>query len=198
MGQWYRRKAVKACVLAAGILSGAVFVTSLGVAVSASGTASPAEIVSMVNEPYEESSGFNTSVESLVITIFEKVKLTDFFETDGAYNPDKVIDIVEYGENGTASGENTSGLAYRLEDLVNWSKEVTESGGSGYYEYDSGTYLTDTLYEENGVVVCQKQDGSYDYYYMDDFIKRFDTGLFTAEFTDEYMTREHIPLHPVT
>ena len=189
MGQWYRRKAVKACVLAAGILSGAVFVTSLGVAVSASGTASPAEIVSMVNEPYEESSGFNTSVESLVITIFEKVKLTDFFETDGAYNPDKVIDIVEYGENGTASGENTSGLAYRLEDLVNWSKEVTESGGSGYYEYDSGTYLTDTLYEENGVVVCQKQDGSYDYYYMDDFIKRFDTGLFTAEFTDEYMTQ---------
>lgn len=189
MEQWYRKKAVKTCVLLSAILSGSIFVTSFMVTAGVAGTVSPLEIMNFLREPYEESEDFNRAVDSLATTVFEKVKLVDFFETDGAYNPDKLIDIEQYGEGGTVNGENISGVAYRLEDLVNWSKDYVESGSSGYYEYDSASYISDSMYDENGVVVCQKQDGSYDYYYMNDFIDRFESGIFTADFDDEYMTQ---------
>ncbi len=175
MEQWYRKNAVKACVLLTGVLSGAVFVTSFGAASSIAGTADPSAVADMIREPYEESSEFNATVEAVVDEVFQKIKLTDFFETDGAYHPDKVIDIMEYGEYGTADGENQSGVAYRLEDLVNWSDTYQQSGVE--------------LHEENGVVVCQKPDGNYDYYYTDDFLNMFESGLFMAVFGDEYMTQ---------
>ena len=55
MGKWYRKAAVKAAVLIAGVLSGAVFVTSFAVGTTFAGTADPAKILSMANQPYEES-----------------------------------------------------------------------------------------------------------------------------------------------
>ena len=52
MGKWYRKAAVKAAVLIAGVLSGAVFVTSFAVGTTFAGTADPAKILSMTNQPY--------------------------------------------------------------------------------------------------------------------------------------------------
>ena len=51
-------------------------------------------------------------------------------------------------------GENESGLAYTLEDLINWSSEYVEEGAN---------------YGDNEVVVCEKPDGTYHYYYMSEF-----------------------------
>ena len=65
MGKWYRKAAVKAAVLIAGVLSGAVFVTSFAVGTTFAGTADPAKILSMANQPYEESADFKAAVEDL-------------------------------------------------------------------------------------------------------------------------------------
>ena len=192
MGQWYRKGAVKAVVLTAGILGGAVCAASFAVVTDVSGTASPSAVAEMLGKPYEESEEFRASVKSMENQVFEKIRLTDFFETDGAYDPDKLIDIVQYGKGGNVNGENTSGVAYRLEDLVHWSEAYMDSGTGGYYDGD--TYISyntseDGFHEENGVAVCRREDGSYEYFYMDDLLRLFEEGALSAEFADEYTSQ---------
>ena len=98
-------------VLLVGIISGAAFVTSLGVAIAFAGTINPSQIINLVNESYEESPDFSTAVESSVAEVFEMFRLQDAFETEGAYDPDKVVDVMEYADSGKISGGNVSGAA---------------------------------------------------------------------------------------
>ncbi len=174
MRQWYRKTLTKVIVLLAGILSGAAFVTSLAVAVTFAGTVNPSQIRNLVNEPYEESSDFNAAVEGSVSEVFEMLRFRDMFETDGSYNPDKEIDIMEYAESGRISGKNTSGIAYTLEDLIKWGEKFNAEGQE--------------VYNEN-IIVCQREDGTYYYYYLEDFITRVENGELTIEFEDEYQTQ---------
>ena len=53
MNQWYRRTLTKVIVLLTGILSGAAFITSLGVILTFTDTVNPSEIMSLVQESYE-------------------------------------------------------------------------------------------------------------------------------------------------
>ena len=96
MNKWYRKAVVKAVVLIVGVLSGASFLTSLAVGTTLAGTVNPAEIMTLVNQTYEESGDFQTSVANAMSEVFRKFRLEDFFEMDGAYNPEKVIDVMEY------------------------------------------------------------------------------------------------------
>ena len=117
MRKWYRKTAAKAVVLTAGVLSAAVFLTSLIAATTLAGTSNPVEITKLVNEPYEESGDFNMAGERAMSQVFLQFQLEDFFEMDGAYNPDKVIDIMEYYRGDQVSGEKLSGVAYTLWEL---------------------------------------------------------------------------------
>ena len=56
MKGWYRRTAMKAVVLIVGVLTGAMFFTSLIVTTRLTETLNPAETVKLIGEPYEESS----------------------------------------------------------------------------------------------------------------------------------------------
>ena len=105
------------------ILSGAACVTGLASSMSLAGTANPSEIWKMTKQTYEESQDFNGVVENLVAEIMNRIRLENLFETDGAYNPNKLVDIMEYSGNGTITGSNTSGVAYTLEELENWSED---------------------------------------------------------------------------
>ena len=174
MKQWYRRTLAKVIVLLVGIISGAAFVTSLGVAIAFAGTINPSQIINLVNESYEESPDFSTAVESSVAEVFEMFRLQDAFETEGAYDPDKVVDVMEYADSGKISGGNVSGAAYSLSNLIKWGEEFNSS--------DEGFY-------NNNVVVCQRSDGSYYYYYLDDFLNQIENGGLTIEFDDEYQTQ---------
>ena len=174
MKQWYRRTLAKVIVLLVGIISGAAFVTSLGVAIAFVGTINLSQIINLVNESYEESPDFSTAVESSVAEVFEMFRLQDAFETEGAYDPDKVVDVMEYADSGKISGGNVSGAAYSLSNLIKWGEEFNSS--------DEGFY-------NNNVVVCQRSDGSYYYYYLDDFLNQIENGGLTIEFDDEYQTQ---------
>lgn len=174
MKQWYRRTLAKVIVLLVGIISGAAFVTSLGVAATYAGTIDPSQIMSLVNESYEDSPDFNSAVEGAMFETFGMFRVKNVLETDGTYDPDKEIDIMAYGDSGSIGNNRGASLVYRLGDLINWSEDYTSS--------------SDELYNEN-VIVCRKTDGSYFYYYFDDFLALFERGELTAEFDDEYNTQ---------
>lgn len=176
MNKWYRKAVVKAVVLIVGVLSGASFLTSLAVGTTLAGTVNPAEIMTLVNQTYEESGDFQTSVANAMSEVFRKFRLEDFFEMDGAYNPEKVIDVMEYYQSSRAEGDNPSGVAYTLGDLVEWGEDFSEG--------------SDDNYSDNEVVVCQKPDGDYYYYYLDEFLALFRSGGLVMEFNDEYMSQE--------
>ena len=125
MNQWYRKTVTKVTVLIIGILSGAIFLTSFGVVTTLAGTANPGEVMEMASEPYEESANFNQAVAGSVMQVFEQFRMKNLFETDGAYNPDKVIDIMQLADDGRVDGSNTSGVAYTLEQLESWGKNLT-------------------------------------------------------------------------
>ena len=108
MGKWYRKAVVKAAVLIAGILSGAAFLTSFAVGTTFAGTVNPAEIMTMVNQPYEDSVDFKAAVSDSMSQVFQMFRLEDLFEMDGAYNPEKPVDVMEYYRDGRTDGEYSS------------------------------------------------------------------------------------------
>ena len=167
MGKWYKKTTVKAVLFLAAVLSGAGFVTSLTGALTIAGTANPAELWDLSDKAFEDSDDFNELVENSMIEVMRQLRLENLFETDGAYNPDKVIDIMEYSKSGDISGEDVSGVAYTLEELENWSEDYANGEGD--------------IYDDNGVIVCEKPDGSYYYYYLNDFLAMCENGQLVIE-----------------
>lgn len=170
MNKWYRKTVTKAVLVVAGIISGAVLMTSLLGALTIAGTANPAEVWKLAGRPFEESDDFNTMVQGMMGQVMERLRLERMFETDGSYNPDKLVDVVEYTKSGSIAGENVSGVAYTLEELENWSEDYNNGEGD--------------IYDSNSVIVCERTDGSYYYYYLSDFMTLLDSGQLSLEMED--------------
>ncbi len=176
MKRWYRKTVTKVILVILAVLCGAACVTGLASSMSLAGTANPSEIWKMTKQAYEESQDFNGAVENSVMEIMNRIRLENLFETDGAYNPNKLVDIMEYSRNGTISGSNSSGVAYTLEELENWSEDFQTNEGD--------------IYDDNSVVVCEKPDGTYYYYYLNDFIQMFENGEFSMQFDQDSQQRQ--------
>ena len=125
MNKWYRKPVAKAATLILAILSGSIFITCILSVMTLAGSASFREIKKMSSQPFTESKGFSGVVENSMAEVLNMIKLENLFETDGAYSPDKLIDVMEYTQNGSATGENISGVAYTLEELINWGKDYS-------------------------------------------------------------------------
>ena len=156
MKKWYRKTVTRTIVLVVAILSGALLVTNLLSLLTLAGGMSLSQIQKMNTQSFEESEEFSKMVESYMYDVQEKLYLQNLFESDGAYNPKKLVDVMELSKKGKISETNLSGVTYTMEELVNW--------GETYSGTDN-----DNLYKQNGVIVCQKPDGNYYYYYMNDF-----------------------------
>ena len=96
--------------------------------------------------------------------VLTQIRLENLFETDGMMNRNKEIDVMEYSKNDTANGENVSGIAYSLEELINWGEDFDSAESDNY--------------AKNSVIVCQKPEGTYEYYYTSDFMTRVESGVF--------------------
>lgn len=178
MNRWYRKTVVKVITVIVGIVSGAVFCASLLAAVSLAGTVNPSDIRTLLTQEYEDSEDFNMAVENSVYEIMNRIRLEQMFETDGAYNPDKLVDIMDYSRDWLITGANHSGVAYTLDEMRDWSEDFYTGEGQ--------------LYDENSVIVCEQPDGSYYYYYLEDFLSLFDRGELRIEFDDngDYQTTQ--------
>lgn len=110
-----------------------------------------------------------------VIGIKEKNRL----ETDGKYDPDKIVDVEELVNTGNISGKNESGLAYCLGDLVGWYRDGNDDiwyGGDAYME-------TDEYNAGQKIIVCKKTDGTFYYYTFSEFRECMESG--ELRFIDE-------------
>lgn len=103
-------------------------------------------------------------VENYMDDVLTQIRLENLFETDGMMNRNKEIDVMEYSKNDTANGENVSGIAYSLEELINWGEDFDSAESDNY--------------AKNSVIVCQKPEGTYEYYYTSDFMTRVESGVF--------------------
>ena len=163
MKKWYRKTVTRTIVLVVAILSGALLVTNLLSLLTLAGGMSLSQIQKMNTQSFEESEEFSKMVESYMYDVQEKLYLQNLFESDGAYNPKKLVDVMELSKKGKISETNLSGVTYTMEELVNW--------GETYSGTDN-----DNLYKQNGVIVCQKPDGNYYYYYTNDFFSLINAG----------------------
>lgn len=164
MNKWYRKTGVKAIVLIVAILSGAMLITNLLSLMSLAGSTDLPSLWTMSQQPFEESQEFNYMVENYMDDVLTQIRLENLFETDGMMNRNKEIDVMEYSKNDTANGENVSGIAYSLEELINWGEDFDSAESDNY--------------AKNSVIVCQKPEGTYEYYYTSDFMTRVESGVF--------------------
>lgn len=164
MNKWYRKTGVKAIVLIVAILSGAMLITNLLSLMNLAGSTDLPSLWTMSQQPFEESQEFNYMVENYMDDVLTQIRLENLFETDGMMNRNKEIDVMEYSKNDTANGENVSGIAYSLEELINWGEDFDSAESDNY--------------AKNSVIVCQKPEGTYEYYYTSDFMTRVDSGVF--------------------
>lgn len=164
MNKWYRKTGVKAIVLIVAILSGAMLITNLLSLMNLAGSTDLPSLWMMSQQPFEESQEFNYMVENYMDDVLTQIWLENLFETDGMMNRNKEIDVMEYSKNDTANGENVSGIAYSLEELINWGEDFDSAESDNY--------------AKNSVIVCQKPEGTYEYYYTSDFMTRVESGVF--------------------
>lgn len=164
MNKWYRKTGVKAIVLIVAILSGAMLITNLLSLMNLAGSTDLPSLWTMSQQPFEESQEFNYMVENYMDDVLTQIRLENLFETDGMVNRNKEIDVMEYSKNDTANGENVSGIAYSLEELINWGEDFDSAESDNY--------------AKNSVIVCQKPEGTYEYYYTSDFMTRVESGVF--------------------
>lgn len=164
MNKWYRKTGVKAIVLIVAILSGAMLITNLLSLMNLAGSTDLPSLWTMSQQPFEESQEFNYMVENYMDDVLTQIRLENLFETDGMMNRNKEIDVMEYSKNDTANGENVSGIAYSLEELINWGEDFDSAESDNY--------------AKNSVIVCQKPEGTHEYYYTSDFMTRVESGVF--------------------
>lgn len=115
---------------------------------------------------YKETRGFENYLKESAYNILGQLPWQENLETNGEYNPDKLVDIEEFFNKSTISGKNNSGLAYRLGDIADWSENFDSS----------------EIGDQN-IVVCLKEDGSYAYYTYEEFEEQMMKG--TYQFADE-------------
>jgi len=144
--KWYRSKVTKTFLVAAEHVFAALMIVSVLCAFAYPSITEEMFKGAGTNR-YEDSYVFDETLQRYSSKAVDGIWLRELVETDGRYDEDKIIDIQEFWDGRTVSGENNSGLAYRLKDLLEW--EVDESG----YE-DTSDFI----------IVCERKDGSYYYY----------------------------------
>lgn len=158
--KWYRSKVTKMVLVIAEHIFIMLMIVSIFSMLAFPSIAE--EIVTGRNqEAYEESLVFEESFREYSRKAVEGTHLQELLETDGEYKLDKIVDIEEYWDKNTISGENTSGLAFRLEELLQW-------------DVDSGGFET----ENEHIIVCETKEGTYQYYNYAQFVSLIKEGEF--------------------
>ncbi|HIV17507.1 MAG TPA: HAMP domain-containing histidine kinase [Candidatus Alectryocaccobium stercorigallinarum] len=140
--KWYKSKTAKAVLVPVAIASMTAALVSGFWLLSAGWEAEEV--------PFEESEDFEAMMENAMMHVVSLDRFGKLFETDGEYDPEKTVDIMEYCSSGDFSGQNEAGLTYTLGDLYEWGQRGLE-------------------HKESYIIECEKPNGESYYYYPDDF-----------------------------
>ena len=118
---------------------------------------------------YEESNAFANAVANANYHILDEIQYQTLYDTDGKYDPDKIVDVAKYEDTGGITGKDETGLSFRLGDMYSWGKLIAET------MTDDGS-VSDTRDEQDAIIVCQRSDGSYHYFRYKEFKQMIDRG----------------------
>lgn len=167
MREWYKKPFTKIILVMIAIVSPAIAAVNLILVAGVAQGMSP-EAVFGETEVFEESEFFEELMRSATNEMLSAAKVTENLETEGQFNPDKLVDVMEYAKSGEITGKNSSGLAYTVAELEEWGNVHQE-----YYE------------NEKSIVVCRKPDDTFHYYWMNDFKKLLSEGTLSLEADSE-------------
>ncbi|MCI8299464.1 MAG: hypothetical protein HFI69_03795 [Lachnospiraceae bacterium] len=90
------------------------------------------------NLPFESSGYFTDQFEGTSKGLLEFIELRKKFETDGNYDPEKIVDIHQYYEQQEISGKKhrKNAITYKLGDLAEWSRFYSTSLFEFMLEYE--------------------------------------------------------------
>ena len=118
---------------------------------------------------YEESNAFANSVANANYNILDEIRYQSLYDTDGKYDPDKIVDVAKYDDTGEITGKDETGLSFRLGDLYSWGKLIAETMTDDSSDSDKAN-------KQEGIIVCQRSDGTYHYFHYKDFKRMIDYG----------------------
>ncbi len=168
--QWYGSKTMK------GLLIILAHVLAVAAAVSFLWSMTYPAFVSEVfsgsgSSEYEDTDIFKNRLIDLNCEVMRGLRVQELVETDGAYDPQKIIDIQEYQQSSGVEmrfpGENIHGLAYKLGDLIAWGNNWGYNG-EGLYDANGGL--------EDKIIVCRRPDKTFHYYYYSEFKELVNSG----------------------
>lgn len=120
---------------------------------------------------YEDTDIFRNRLVYLNSEVMRGIRVQELFETNGIYDPQKIIDIQEYtqadGNEMRFPNENIHGLAYTLGDLVAWGGDWGFNGNE-LYDAKGG--------QEDKIIVCRRPDKTFHYYYYSEFRELINAG----------------------
>jgi len=158
--KWYRSKATKAALIIAEHVFTILMILSV-ICMMLFPTLAEDVVKGRNHRTYEDSKLFEEHFLDYARKAVEGTHLQEIWETDGEYNKDKIVDIEEYWDTNNVSGENTSGLSFRIEELLQW-------------DVDTANYETENEY----IIVCEKKDGTFNYYTYAQFVSLIREGTF--------------------
>ena len=136
-------------------------------------------------QKFEESASFEHILGFATRQVTEQIATAHFFEVDGVYDPERLVDILYFARSHQICSENVSGVSYRLGDLRSWARIREERMHWGDYH----DFFQD-------VVVAIRPDGSFYYYQAWEFVNQLRRGEFIIPFMEinerlfEWMNRE--------
>ena len=171
MKKWYQSTVLRVVLLFVTIAATTAGFISFTIIANCAGDFSIQDFFSKEERAYEETEGFEALLHQAVTNTLYQQSVKENFETDGKYDPDKLVDIMSYAEDRQITGKNESGLAYKVSDLLSW------------YDATNGDFYN---FRNNNIIVCQRPDGTYYYYYTGEFQKLLEDGELRLELDEGY------------
>lgn len=167
MRKWYKSSAAKGLLIVMVCVTMSFVSFSVACLLSFKNNVTGTDLLSKGNKSYADTNTFANTTHEAAYTVLAQLRYARNLETDGTYDENRLVDLKEYTDTGTVSGENTSGLAYTVKDLLEWAS----TGVTVYSDYD----------DAESYVVCQKPDGTYYYYEIAEFTQLMESRKLTLE-----------------
>ena len=170
MNKWYKTNLAKTILILLAIIMPMVAVLSLATLYNASSLSD--SMLSNRKRNYEESVAFESLLQAATSQTVSYLKAKLELEKDGKYDPNQKVDIKNLYDNGSFYNEKeSSGLVYTVDQLANWGDDwKNDSDGDS----------------EETIIVCQRSDGTYYYYYLSDFKELLETKKLRLELDDNH------------
>ena len=190
--QWYKSNVAKGILIVAQHILLVIIVTSFMWMMSY--PALRGELfVGKPAKKYEDTVSFGNQLLTISHDVANGIKLRKMFETDGSYDPQRIVDIEEYYKNREINNKNSSGPA-AIQDLYNWGRNGMTKEKSHLSIRCRDSIWSQEVPSDDNIIVCKRSNDTYHYYYYSEFRNLIDSGQlrFVISNENEGMSGEEI------